>query len=55
MRNTFRILARTLFACAAFAAAQANAQAWPAKTVRIISVFPPGGSVDQVSRIFAAK
>jgi tripartite-type tricarboxylate transporter receptor subunit TctC len=33
----------------------AHAQAWPTKTVRIISVFPPGGSVDQVSRIFAAK
>lgn len=33
----------------------AHAQAWPAKPVRIISVFPPGGSVDQVARIFAAK
>jgi tripartite-type tricarboxylate transporter receptor subunit TctC len=33
----------------------ALAQAWPAKPVRIISVFPPGGSVDQVARIFAAK
>jgi len=33
----------------------AHAQAWPAKPVRIISVFPPGGSVDQVARILAAK
>ena len=33
----------------------ALAQAWPTKPVRIISVFPPGGSVDQVARIFAAK
>ncbi|MBL0142922.1 MAG: tripartite tricarboxylate transporter substrate binding protein [Betaproteobacteria bacterium] len=33
----------------------ALAQAWPAKTVKIIAVFPPGGSVDQVSRIFAAQ
>lgn len=33
----------------------AHAQAWPAKPVKIISVFPPGGSVDQVARIFAAK
>jgi len=29
--------------------------AWPTKPVRIISVFPPGGSVDQVARIFAAQ
>lgn len=36
-------------------AAAAGAQAWPAKTVRIISPFPPGGSVDQVSRILAAQ
>ena len=29
--------------------------AWPAKPVKIVSVFPPGGSVDQVARIFAAQ
>ena len=40
----------------AFAAASAVAQApWPSKPVRIVAVFPPGGSVDQVSRIFAAQ
>ena len=33
----------------------AHAQAWPARTVRIIAPFPPGGSVDQVSRILAAQ
>ncbi len=33
----------------------AAAQAWPTKTVRIIAPFPPGGSVDQVSRILAAR
>src|SRR5471032_1868346 len=34
----------------------AHAQgAWPTKTVKIISVFPPGGSVDQVARIFAQQ
>jgi len=31
------------------------AQSWPAKPVKIISVFPPGGSVDQVARILAAQ
>ena len=35
---------------------QVPAQApWPTKPVKIISVFPPGGSVDQVARIFAAQ
>ena len=38
-----------LLPCAAFA------QSWPTKPVKIISVFPPGGSVDQVSRILAAQ
>jgi tripartite-type tricarboxylate transporter receptor subunit TctC len=33
----------------------AHAQAWPSKPVKIISVFPPGGSVDQVARVFAAQ
>lgn len=40
---------------AAIAAPLALAQSWPAKTVKMIAVFPPGGSVDQVSRIFAAQ
>ena len=29
--------------------------AWPTKTVKLIVGFPPGGSVDQVSRILAAQ
>ncbi|TXL63864.1 tripartite tricarboxylate transporter substrate binding protein [Zeimonas arvi] len=29
------------------------ADAWPAKAVRIVAPFPPGGSVDQVSRLLA--
>jgi tripartite-type tricarboxylate transporter receptor subunit TctC len=40
----------------AFAASAALAQApWPSKPVKLIAVFPPGGSVDQVARIFAAE
>jgi tripartite-type tricarboxylate transporter receptor subunit TctC len=31
------------------------AQNWPTKPVKIIAVFPPGGSVDQVSRILAQQ
>jgi len=48
---------RMMFAAALLSAAPfaALAQAWPSKTVRIIAPFPPGGSVDQVSRILAAQ
>ena len=52
-RAGFMTMAAALFAllpCAAFA--QGN---WPSKSVKIISVFPPGGSVDQVARVFAAQ
>ena len=33
----------------------AVAQTWPTKPVKVISVFPPGGSVDQVARILAQQ
>ena len=51
--KTRNILAAALLAVATLAA-QAQAP-WPSKPVKIIAVFPPGGSVDQVSRIFAAQ
>jgi len=31
------------------------AQQWPSKTVKLIAVFPPGGSVDQVARIIGQQ
>ena len=33
----------------------AAAQQWPSKTVKLIAVFPPGGSVDEVARIIAQQ
>jgi tripartite-type tricarboxylate transporter receptor subunit TctC len=40
--------------CAVFAAGAA-AQNWPTKPVKVIAVFPPGGSVDQVARILGQQ
>jgi tripartite-type tricarboxylate transporter receptor subunit TctC len=39
----------------ALACAVANAQDWPTKLVKFVSPYPPGGSVDPLARLFAAK
>jgi tripartite-type tricarboxylate transporter receptor subunit TctC len=39
----------------ALTAGAAGAQTWPDKTIRLIAVFPPGGSVDQVARVLAQQ
>jgi tripartite-type tricarboxylate transporter receptor subunit TctC len=44
-----------VFLLAMCTALPAWAQNYPAKTIRIVSPFPPGGSVDVVGRILAAK
>ena len=44
---------RLLLAAALFAAANAFAQAWPTKPVRIIVTFAPGGSSDIVAWLIA--
>ena len=50
-----RTIRMTLLAALLSAPLAVLAQAWPSKPVKIIAPFPPGGSVDQVSRIFAAQ
>ena len=45
----FRFLLVVLFAVPAFA------QDWPSKPVKFVSPYPPGGSVDPLARLFAAK
>ena len=45
----FRVL---LLLCLAF---PVFAQQWPTKVVKFVSPYPPGGSVDPLARLFAAK
>jgi len=33
----------------------ANGQDWPTKPVKFVSPYPPGGSVDPLARLLAAK
>lgn len=54
MKQTFRILAAALFVAAATVSAQ-PAPAWPAKPIRMLVTFPPGGSTDAVVRIVGPK
>jgi tripartite-type tricarboxylate transporter receptor subunit TctC len=56
-RRTFKTAIGLALTLAALSVPQlATAQAWPTKQpIKIIAVFPPGGSVDQVSRIFAQQ
>src|SRR5688500_9845984 len=53
-RNSM-LLQRFVVALFALLALPVAAQTYPAKTVRLISPFPPGGSVDVVGRLIAAK
>ncbi|MDB5954421.1 tripartite tricarboxylate transporter substrate binding protein [Ramlibacter sp.] len=55
--NKRRLLSLTLAALACTClAAQAQTNDWPKRQpIRLISVFPPGGSVDQVARILGAQ
>src|SRR5262245_41914549 len=40
---------------AALTARRARAQAWPARHVRLIVPFPPGGGTDAIARVVAGK
>ena len=48
-----RIAAAVIAACACFSAAGAFAQSYPAKPIRLISPYPPGGGTDASARIIA--
>jgi tripartite-type tricarboxylate transporter receptor subunit TctC len=49
-------LVRTLFAMlAAVVSCAAFAQSWPAKPVRIVVAYPPGGGIDVMARQMAER
>jgi len=55
IRNTLTLTLLAVGAAAAAAPFCAHAQAWPAKPVRIIVPFPPGGGLDFFVRVVSVK
>jgi tripartite-type tricarboxylate transporter receptor subunit TctC len=55
MNRLWGLMAAWLAVAAATVALPALAQSYPSKAIRLVSPFPPGGSVDVVGRLLAAK
>src|ERR1700704_523791 len=55
MNRLWGLIAAGLAVAAATVALPALAQSYPSKAIRLVSPFPPGGSVDVVGRLLAAK
>src|SRR5437764_12348908 len=55
MNRFLRFMASALAVAATTIALPALAQSYPSKAIRLVSPFPPGGSVDVVGRLLAAK
>src|SRR2546430_11325543 len=55
MNRLWGLMAAGVAVAAATVALPALAQNYPSKAIRLVSPFPPGGSVDVVGRLLAAK
>src|SRR5438045_6428616 len=55
MNKIWSVVAGALAVAAALLAPPALAQSYPSKALRLVWPFPPGGSVDVVGRLLAAK
>jgi len=55
MKRSWRLMAAGLALAAVAVALPALGQSYPSKAIRLVSPFPPGGSVDVVGRLLAAK
>jgi tripartite-type tricarboxylate transporter receptor subunit TctC len=55
MKRLWGLMAVAVTLAAATGVVPALAQSYPSKTIRLVSPFPPGGSVDVVGRLLAAK
>jgi tripartite-type tricarboxylate transporter receptor subunit TctC len=55
MNRLWRLMATGLAVAGAMVVSPALAQSYPSKAIRLVSPFPPGGSVDVVGRLLAAK
>lgn len=55
MKNRIRHIALTVFALLGLAALEAPAQDYPAKPIRLIVPFPPGGGNDTIARLMGQK
>ncbi|HLQ01729.1 MAG TPA: tripartite tricarboxylate transporter substrate-binding protein, partial [Burkholderiales bacterium] len=55
MHTVLRAAVAATIALGAFAPLAAGAQTWPAKPVKFIVPYPPGGSTDPMARLIAVK
>src|SRR3954469_1284961 len=55
MNSLWRFMAAAMVAVGGLVASTALAQSYPSKAIRLVAPFPPGGSVDVVGRLLAAK